>query len=131
MATYKEYYKNAPEAVLKAVEAACEKLGREASLLEIQKVAKELDMYKLAVTPYDYSVFDFTDRLRRWLRQLVKKGRVLELGDRSRYYYIPAEGPLAKAKDELRQLRADIEATIFDGEHVTPDLPGELHDREL
>lgn len=114
MSTLKEYYKNAPEAVLTAVEIACEELGREASLREIQKTAKDRGIGRLAVTPYGYTPFDFTDRLRRWLRRLVKKGRVLEVGDRRKYFYLPAEGPLAKAEKELQQVRTHIEDTILD-----------------
>jgi len=114
MATLKEYYARAPEVVLKAVEDAVEEYGRAVSLREVDRIGYEsLPLTEHVFSPAGYTPFDFPDRLRKWLRRLVKQGKLLELGDHRKYFYLPTE----KGK--------------FTGDHVTPDLPGELYDHEM
>jgi len=113
MPTMKEYYKLAPIVVEEALQAACQYFGREVTISEIVAIACKDGQAEECISPCGWSVFDFSDRVRRWLRQLVRKGKALELGDRRKYFYLPIDEPK------------------FTGDHVTPDLPGELYDHEV
>jgi hypothetical protein len=96
MSTYEEYYRRAPEVVLKAVEQATEKYSREVSLSEVEHEGLyHLTDSESVQTPYGHSPFSFPDRLRRWLRRLVRQGRLLEEWDRNRqrYVYLPTHVP--------------------------------------
>ena len=94
----KEYYERAPKVVLAVVKAAVELYGREVSLYEIARESARPphDPTKQAVSARGYTPFDFPDRLRRWLRRLVKQGRLLELGDRRKYFYLPIDEPILR-----------------------------------
>jgi len=110
---YKEYYRLAPIVVEEALKSACQYFGREVTVAEIIAVACKDGQAEECISPGNWSVFDFSDRVRRWLRQLIKKGKALELGDRRKYFYLPIDEPTLGT---------------FTGTHITPDLPGELND---
>lgn len=132
--SYGEYYARAPEVVMRVVESAVKQYGREVSLREIQQESYFcLGPDERVYSPYGYTPFDFPDRLRRWLRRLVRQGRLLELRDRRKYFYLPTDhGEACLLAERLEPLvDAYKDDAKFAGDHVTPDLPGEIHDREL
>jgi hypothetical protein len=133
MATLKAYYAIAPVVVLKVVESAVERHGRQVSLQEIRDEACQVPYSERLHSPKGYEPFDFPDRLRAWLRRLVKRGMLLELGDYRKFYYLPtAHGRVCLLAASLEPLIEAYGADAkFTGDHVTPDLPGEVYDHEM
>ena len=133
------YRNEAPIVVLKALNFAYNEYGRPVSTREVRETGKLLfagPWTSVVGRSGGWSVWDFGDRVGRWLRALVRSGLAIEESEGTKVFFSPVDPKdLSDFLDEYRKTRREYgdvreEIKCFEGDRY-PDYGQYLKERGI